>query len=135
MPILRTIALISAISFGSALVAQDDEAPTPSEMPERISFLVAFGDEKCRAPVGDEIVVCATVPEGDRYRIPVELRKSEIEVPTSGSWTSAVESLDELARAARPDSCSVNGSGGFTGCSQAALRQWFAERRGRSAGN
>lgn len=129
------LTLAALLSTAHATAQDDDAQPIETSAPERISFLVAFGEEKCREPVGDEIVVCATAPEGDRYRIPVELRKSEIEVSAGGSWTSAVESLDELARAVRPDSCSVNGSGGFTGCSQAALRQWFAERRGRSAGN
>lgn len=125
--------LAAAILYMPALPAQDK--PAPSEIPERISFLVAFGDEKCRAAVGDEIVVCATVPESERYRIPLALRKKEIETVTDKSWTSAVESLDEFARAVRPNSCSVNGSDGFTGCTQAMLRQWFAERRGRRAAN
>ncbi len=136
LPSTKALFVIAALLSTAAASAKDDSAP-PAETapPERISFLVAFGDEKCREPVGDEIVVCATAPEGDRYRIPVSLRKSEIEVPAGGSWTAAVESLDELARAVRPNSCSVNGSGGFTGCTQAALRQWFAERRGRSDAN
>lgn len=97
-------------------------------MPERISFLVAFGEEKCRPPQGDEIVVCASVPESERYRIPRELRRKE-RVVTDRSWTSAVEALDRFAADVRPNSCSVNGSGGFTGCTQAMLRDWFAARR------
>ena len=135
MLIIKAVLFATTLLYASAVFSQDRPPPDSSAMPERISFLVTFGDEKCREAVGDEIVVCAKAPEGDRYRIPVELRKSEIEVPAGGSWTSAVESLDELARAVRPDSCSVNGSGGFTGCSQAALRQWFAERRGQSVAN
>lgn len=126
---IKLIMVASTLLASQAMANDENES---AAQPERISFLVAFGDEKCREPVGDEIVVCASVPESDRYRIPVALRKSEIEVPAGSSWTSAVESLDEFARAARPNSCSVNGSGGFTGCTQAALRQWFAERRGRS---
>ncbi|MBJ7254994.1 MAG: hypothetical protein JHD25_09480, partial [Sphingomonadaceae bacterium] len=35
-----------------------------------------------------------------------------------GSWTSAVESLNNYARAVLPNSCAVNGSNGFTGCLQ-----------------
>jgi hypothetical protein len=120
---------VATISF-----AQDDDPPTPSEMPERISFLVAFGEEKCREPVGDEIVVCATVPENERYRIPVALRKKET-VITDRSWSSAVETLDSFARDLRPNSCSVNGSGGFTGCTQKLLQTWFAERRGKLRAN
>ncbi len=123
--LLTVGALISSVGA----YAQDDAPPSPSEMPERISFLVAFGEEKCREPEGDEIVVCATVPENERYRIPLALRKKEA-VVTDRSWTSAVETLDSFARDLRPNSCSVNGSGGFTGCTQQMLQQWFAERRG-----
>ena len=47
-----------------------------------------------------------------------------------GSWTSAVESLDNYARAVLPNSCSVNGSNGFTGCLQQALQTWHTECRG-----
>ncbi len=114
--------------------AQDDEIPAPSEIPERISFLVAFGEEKCREAVGDEIVVCANVPEDERYRIPLALRKKET-VITDRSWSSAVETLNSFARDLRPNSCSVNGSGGFTGCTQKLLQTWFAERRGKLRAN
>ncbi len=128
---LLTAGLLFASSASSA---EDEDIPSPSEMPERISFLVAFGEEKCREPVGDEIVVCATVPENERYRIPPALRKKET-VITGRSWSSAVETLDSFARDLRPNSCSVNGSGGFTGCTQKLLQTWFAERRGKLRSN
>ena len=102
--------------------------------PKRISFLVTFGADKCPEAVGDEIVVCATQPESERYRVPESLRKTEGTPVRGGSWTSAVESLDGYARAVLPNSCSVNGSTGFTGCTQQALQAWFAERRGKSEG-
>jgi hypothetical protein len=130
----KTIILVSMLFAASTAYAQDEPAPTPSEMPERISFLVAFGEEKCREPVGDEIVVCATVPENERYRIPLALREKE-KVVTDRSWSSAVETLDSFARDLRPNSCSVNGSGGFTGCTQKLLQTWFAERRGKLRAN
>ncbi|MFN3620086.1 hypothetical protein [Sphingorhabdus sp.] len=101
-----------------------------SAPPERISFLVTFGTEKCPEAAGDEIVVCAAQPEGDRYRIPKPLRDVDEATESGGSWTSAVESLDSYSRAVLPNSCSVNGSNGFTGCTQQLLQQWFAERRG-----
>lgn len=128
------IVLAFALSSTAPVSAQDDSPPSPSEMPERISFLVAFGTEKCREPVGDEIVVCANVPENERYRIPIALRKKE-QVVTDRSWSSAVETLDSFARDLRPNSCSVNGSGGFTGCTQKLLQTWFAERRGKRRAN
>ena len=36
-----------------------------SAPPERISFLVTFGADKCPEAVGDEIVVCAAQPESE----------------------------------------------------------------------
>lgn len=101
-----------------------------SAPPERVSFLVTFGEDKCPDAVGDEIVVCAAQPESDRYRIPKPLRENDESVAAGGSWTSAVESLDGYSRAILPNSCSVNGSNGFTGCTQQMLQQWFSERRG-----
>jgi hypothetical protein len=109
----------------------DAQQSTP---PERISFLVTFGSETCPAAIADEIVVCAAQPESERYRVPKSLRKTEDAPVRGGSWTSAVESLDGNARAVLPNSCSVNGSNGFTGCTQQALQAWFAERRGKSEG-
>ena len=107
----------------------DAQASAP---PERISFLVTFGEDKCPEAVGNEIVVCAAQPESERYRVPKSLRETEDAPVRGGSWTSAVESLDGYARAVLPNSCSVNGSNGFTGCAQQALQQWFAERRGKN---
>lgn len=134
MAVLKYIILASALIGSTNVVAEDEVVPTASEMPERISFLVAFGDEKCREPEGDEIVVCATVPENERYRIPLALRKKE-RVVTDRSWASAVETLDSFAADLRPNSCSVNGTGGFTGCTQKMLQQWFAERRSKQRAN
>ena len=105
-----------------------------SAPPDRISFLVTFGEDKCPEAVGDEIIVCAAQPESERDRVPESLRKSDDTSVSGGSWTSAVESLDGYARAVLPNSCSVNGSNGFTGCTQQALQAWFAERRGKSEG-
>ncbi|TSB04797.1 hypothetical protein [Sphingorhabdus contaminans] len=134
MAVLKYIILASALIGSTNVIAEDEVVPTASEMPERISFLVAFGDEKCREPEGDEIVVCATVPENERYRIPLALRKKE-RVVTDRSWSSAVQTLDSFAADLRPNSCSVNGTGGFTGCTQKMLQQWFAERRSKQRAN
>ncbi|RDV07120.1 hypothetical protein DXH95_07000 [Sphingorhabdus pulchriflava] len=123
--------LLPLLVLGWSAKADDLPQGSASALPEKISFLVTFGEEICPdASDPDEIVVCATAPEGDRYRIPKELRKGEEEATASQSWTSAVESLDDSARVMRPNSCSVVGTGGFTGCTQAMLREWFAARRG-----
>ena len=124
-PILAMI--IAILAFAPIPAAAEEGAA--SDMPERISFLAPIGNEKCPEAAGDEIVVCAPISEGDRYRIPRKLRKKPPEDLAGGSWTSAVENLDEYARLGRPNSCSVVGSNGFTGCTQKMIRDWYAERR------
>lgn len=101
------------------------------EPPQKFSILVTYGDEPCPEAVGDEIVVCANEPESERYRVPKKLREAEKEASVGGhSWANAVEDYDNGAgRVMRPNSCSPVGSNGFTGCTAAALREWFAEKR------
>ncbi|MGB5078796.1 MAG: hypothetical protein WBO17_15050 [Sphingorhabdus sp.] len=134
MKTLLAAALLNAINPLPALA--DTSLSRQASPPERVSFLVTFGEDACPAAHDDEIVVCAPAPESDRYRIPKDLRKNEIEIVSGGSsWTSAVESLDAYSRANLPNSCSVNGSNGFTGCTRAALEQWHSERRSKRNAN
>ena len=124
--------LFAALAFAAPGHAQDDGSLAQSgHPPERTSVLYTYGDEPCPEPKGDEIVVCAQQPESERYRVPKELREElKDDAPVGGgSWASAVEGYDNIARATRPNSCSPVGSYGFTGCSAAALRTWHEERR------
>jgi hypothetical protein len=70
------------------------------------------------------------MPKGDRYHIPKPPHEEEAWDVESGGWTSAIKNLDSYARAVLPNSCSVNGSNGFTRYLQQALVIWQAERRG-----
>jgi dihydrodipicolinate reductase len=116
---------LNILAFGSV-----SAAPETQKMPERLSVLVTFGEEECPEPESeDEIVVCAKQPESERYRIPKDLRKTEEELAVDHSWSSTVALHEDAARAGRPNSCSVVGTNGFTGCQSARIRQWFAERR------
>ncbi len=128
-PILFLLLLLVAIA--SPGLAQDDDLAQSGTPPQRTSVLYTYGDEPCPEATGDEIVVCAQQPESDRYRVPKELREElKDDTPVGGgSWASAVEGYDNIARATRPNSCSPVGSYGFTGCTSAMLRQWFEERR------
>lgn len=87
-----------------------------------------FGNDPCPASSDGEIVVCGRLPEAERYRIPQKLRKPKNE-RTARPWSEQNAILEDVARAQRPDSCSAVGSGGQTGCTQAMIRQWAAERR------
>jgi len=106
-------------------------APAAAETPARQSTLVVYGNDPCPTSGADnEVVVCARRPEDERYRIPRRIRERQ---PTETSWASRAEGLDEENRQMRPNSCSVVGSNGFTGCTSAMIRQWYAERRARRA--
>lgn len=125
-PILLLLLTLAA----PAQAQRDEDMSQSSTPPEKTSILVTYGDEPCPEAQGDEIVVCAQQPESDRYRVPKPLRhKDEDVVAGGGSWASKVEGYDDIARVTRPNSCSVVGSYGFSGCTAAALRQWFEERR------
>jgi hypothetical protein len=121
---LRLAALSGlALTLPSAALAFDP--------PARQSTLVVFGSDPCPTTGPDnEVVVCARRPEEDRYRIPRRIRERQ---PTETSWASRVEGLENEGRVGRPNSCSAVGSNGFTGCTAAMVRQWYAERRARRA--
>ena len=125
----RPLSLLTAAGFAVATLCM---GAAHAEPPERISILVTYGDDPCPQETtgkeGDDIVVCARKPESERYRIPKKLREQPAAVGGPG-WASQVANMEEAGRALMPGSCSVNGSAGQTGCTQAMLRQWFAERR------
>lgn len=110
-------------------------APTLAQPPERVIDILVFGDEACPAPSSeDEIVVCARRPESERYRTPLRFRDRS-DRPMEVSWGSRVEELEDAQRSTRPNGCSVDGSFGQTGCLQAMIRQWQADRRARAREN
>lgn len=127
-PIIKAAIIgLACCCWSPALAA---ETPIATDTPERISVLVTYGEDECPEAEGDEIVVCAQRPESERYRIPKELREAEkAEEGGEQSWSSVVASHEEAARPGRPNSCSVVGTFGFTGCQSAIMRQWFDERR------
>lgn len=103
--------------------------PTAADPDKRVVFnLIVYGDDPCPQAKGDEIIVCARRPESERYRIPKKLREKP--APSGGpGWASQVATMEEVQRQNLPNSCSVIGSNGFTGCTAKMLDQWFAERR------
>lgn len=114
--------------FALLFVLAASAAAAQEELPERERSLVVYGDDPCpQSEDPEEIVVCARRPEEERYRIPAPLREDR--QPTEPSWSSQVQQLEEAQRDTRPDSCSVVGSFGQTGCTQELLRRWREERR------
>lgn len=107
--------------------AADADAPPPET---RVNQVIVYGDDPCPPSTSnDEIVVCARLPDQDRYRIPENLRDDPND-PVNQSWANRAIELSYVGRTGT-ESCSTVGAGGFTGCFNQLVRNARAERAGR----
>lgn len=126
----RLPAIAALLMLCSPALAAEAPAPvlTPAEEAGRTLNIAVFGDDPCPTADDGTIIVCARLPERDRFRIPKPLRASA--KPSTGpGWGAQVATIDSVSRQILPNSCSSVGSGGFTGCTAAMIAQWYAERR------
>jgi len=113
------------------LSAQAEPAPPSGSPPQRIASSIVYGSDPCPQAVGDEIVVCKREPESERYRVPKQLRDKKV-APAQGSWGSKVDDLEQVSRVGNtPNSCSVVGTGGQSGCVQQQLHEWWLARQAK----
>jgi hypothetical protein len=111
--------LLAAVALSSPAAAQ--EGPE-----EKYNQVIVYGDDPCPPSTGDEIIVCARLDEGERFRIPQILRDSES--PQNIPWTERVRELETVG-AFGTLSCTPTGPGGPLGCTQKLIDQAYAERR------
>ncbi len=106
--------------------AQEDEG---YEIPDDVQTAFVYGDDA--APPCPEGVICvvARLPEGDRFRIPENLRFSDN--PDNTAWARRVERLELLGDFGTL-SCTPAGAGGFTGCTQQLINAAYADKRNSS---
>lgn len=114
-----------AISLIAAPAAAQDTASVDGE---KVNQVIVYGDDACPTASGDEIVVCAKLPEAERYRVPQIFRGGSVLDPRNEAWANKVVALERVGRFGT-DSCSPVGLGGFTGCTQALVAGAVAERR------
>ena len=127
--LIPAIALVSVIiAFPVAAAPPTDSLKESATPPERVISIMVYGNDPCPRSSGDEIVVCARQPESERFRIPKRFRDKKQEA-AGRSWGDRAATLEYVAGAGTPNSCSVVGSGGQTGCMQQFLRQAREERR------
>jgi hypothetical protein len=124
-------AAAAAILLAAPALAQ--QAPSgPSDDP-RINQLIVYGEDPCPPSTDDEIIVCARKPEGERYRIPENLR-DDPNAPVNQSWANRAIELQYVGRTGI-GSCSTAGPGGMIGCFNDLVRQARAERATRDSVN
>jgi hypothetical protein len=135
------VAALLALSTAPALAAQ---APSPAANavpipavegqrntpPARTEIRIAvFGNDPCPKGQGDEIVVCARLPESERYRVPKRLRDEKAAAKrTEQAWGARVRDIDTVGNETLPSGCSAVGPGGTTGCFDQFLRDSRARK-------
>lgn len=141
--------LLAAVAFAAPAAAQQPGVPAPeqaraqgeagSTLPQptvadvrdiRVNQLVIFEGDSCpQSRDANEVTICVTAPASQRFRIPENLREDPN--PAAGeSWTNRAIALSYVGRSGI-GSCSPDGPGGWTGCTQQLINQAVAERRGR----
>lgn len=124
---LLPVALVIAAAPAAAIDGRRSAPPPHKEIQ-----VAVFGNDPCPKGVGDEIIVCARLPESERYRIPAPLRRSKLARPDQ-SWVARTRDIEETGRATRPDSCSPVGTGGQTGCFQKFMHDARIEKEADAA--
>ena len=106
-------------------------APSPAaaqDVPgDSVDVVIVYGDDPCPASAdAKRIVVCPRLDEGERYRIPPNLRESDD--PANEPWTNRVKSMETVGNFGTM-SCSASGYGGWSGCTKQLIEQAYAEKR------
>ncbi len=104
-------------------------APVSAQAEDKINLVIVYGDDECPVSEGGEIVVCPRFDESERYRIPPDLRGNP-DALSEQAWANRVKSY-EMVGASGAMSCSPSGAGGFTGCTQQLVGNYWAERDSR----
>lgn len=112
-------AILLAVAFAASPVSAQDEGG------DKVNMVIVYGNDECPVSTGGEITVCARKAEGERYRIPPNLRTSDS--PENQAWTERVERYEMIGDFGTM-SCSPAGAGGFTGCTQQMIEAAYGEK-------
>lgn len=115
---------LCALALSVPAASQDQAGPSAPD--DKINQLIIYGDDVCPTSTGDEIVVCARLGEGERYRIPTSLRTDPNDLQNQ-AWLGRVQAYEYVA-ASGTMSCSPSGAGGFTGCGLGEINKAYAEK-------
>lgn len=119
-PITAMLApLMLAGLYVAPAAAQDAAEP-------KVNALIVYGDDRCPESTDDTITVCARKSEGERYRIPENLR--EHSSPQNEAWNNKVIAYETVTKTGT-QSCSAVGAGGWTGCSGKLINDAYAEKK------
>jgi hypothetical protein len=105
-------------------------APALAQAQPSIAEIIVYGTDPCPRSTDGEIYVCNRRPEGERYRIPPNMRQSGTPQQME-SWAVRSKSL-ETAGATGTNSCSAVGPSGYTGCLAKLIQESRGERKAQA---
>ena len=118
---------MNRLAFVAAGLIAATAAPAMAQVAdEKVNMVIVYGDDECPRGSPDEIVVCPRLDESERFRIPPNLRLSDS--PENTAWTERVRSIETIGDAGTA-SCSPDGVGGWTGCTQKLINAAYEEKR------
>jgi hypothetical protein len=118
----RLLVLATAVAAVAWLPAP---AAAQTQAGDRVNTVIVYGDDECPQSSDAEIVVCARLDEGERFRIPEKLRQSSD--PENEPWASRVRAYETVGSFGAL-SCSPAGSGGELGCTAKMIEAAYKER-------
>lgn len=122
--LLAAAAALAALS--APALAQDDSAAAEAVANAKVNQLIVYGDDPCPESTDEQINVCARLDEGERFRIPTNLRDNPND-PVNQAWGARAVELQYVGRSGI-GSCSPTGPGGMIGCYNQLVNQARAER-------
>lgn len=118
-------AIAAAVAWGLGAALLPAPAAAQDGAGDKVNTLIIYGDDQCPESAADQITVCARLAEGERYRIPQNLRQSSS--PQNEAWANKVLSYETVGNFG-PLSCSPVGLGGELGCTAQMIEQAYAEK-------
>lgn len=117
---IAAFASVAMIGLNSApAFAQEDAG-------DRVNQVMVYGNDPCPQSDPDTITVCARMDEGERFRIPKNLRESNS--PENRSWTDKVRSYETVGNFGSM-TCSAVGAGGELGCNAKMIAAAYEEKK------
>ncbi len=126
-------AAVALAALSTPALAQDDTAAADAVANAKVNQLIVYGNDPCPESTDEQINVCARVDEGERFRIPTNLRDNPNDTANQAWGARAVE-LQYVGRSGI-GSCSPTGPGGMIGCYNQLVNQARAERAGAPSVN
>lgn len=121
------ISTMFAASFGAFTALPS----TPAAAQNQDRIIDVYGDEKCPASNGQQIVVCHRHSKDEQFRIPKDLRDQEPAPQARGGNVNAVSAVNSTGGTGtmQVGSCNTIGAGVNAGCDKQRNANWKAEKR------